>query len=103
MLGALPLPPPAGGTLRASALGQVLLATALYTAPCIAAAQNPPDLLRGTVVDSGGAALPEVAVGIATLRRATRTDSYGHFSLGRLPSGDFELLVRRIGYKPTAL
>ena len=80
-----------------------LFAIALHAAPRASRAQGPANLVRGTVVDSDGTTLPEVAVGIASLHRATRTDSYGHFSLGRLPDGDFEVSVRRIGYAPRTI
>lgn len=56
--------------------------------------------LRGTIVDSAGAPIRDADVGIATLRRLTRTDEKGRFSLGKLPPGRVELSVRRLSYEP---
>jgi hypothetical protein len=60
-------------------------------------------LLRGIVTDSAGNAVREADVGIASLRRLTRTDSNGHFRFTGLRRGDIELSVRRIGYHPKYL
>lgn len=84
-------------------LGPALFVAAFSIGSRPARAQSPPDLLHGTVSDSAGGVLSEVAIGIASLHRATRTDNTGRFSLGRLPAGDFELSVRRIGYAPRTL
>lgn len=89
--------------MQVRALGKILFSIALFSAPGAVRAQTPPDLLRGTVSDSAGGVLAEVAVGIASLHRAARTDNTGRFSLGRLPAGDFEVSVRRIGYAPQTL
>jgi hypothetical protein len=55
-------------------------------------------LLRGIVTDSAGNAVRDADVGIASLRRLTRTDPTGHFTFAGLRRGDIELSVRRIGY-----
>jgi iron complex outermembrane receptor protein len=59
--------------------------------------------LRGTVTDSAGAPLNETAVTIVALHQATRTDDRGRFTFNKLPVGDVELTVRRIGYEPRAV
>jgi len=56
--------------------------------------------LRGTIVDSAGAPIRDADVGVAALRRLTRTDEKGGFELGRLPPGHVDLSVRRLGYEP---
>jgi len=60
------------------------------------------DVLRGTVSDSAGV-LAEAAVGIMSLHLATRTDNQGRFTLGRMPAGEFQVSIRRIGYTPQTL
>ena len=57
-------------------------------------------LLRGIVTDSAGDPIAEAAVAIVALRQATRTDDAGHFTFSKLPLGELEVSVRRIGYEP---
>src|SRR5439155_11026359 len=59
--------------------------------------------LRGTVRDTTGAPLGETAVTIVALHQATRTDDRGRFTFTKLPVGDVELTVRRIGYEPSTV
>jgi hypothetical protein len=60
-------------------------------------------LLRGIVTDSAGDPIAEVAVAIVALHYATRTDDAGRFSFSRLPVGEVEVSVRRIGYEPKTI
>jgi hypothetical protein len=56
--------------------------------------------IRGTVVDSAGRPIQNADVGIVAHRKLTRTDGQGRFSIGKVPSGDIELSVRRLTYEP---
>lgn len=71
---------------------------ALLVASGTAAAQN--GTIRGIVKDSNGVALKEVDVSILALHQLTRSDENGHFTLTKLPRGDHELMVRKLGYNP---
>lgn len=55
--------------------------------------------LQGIVADSTGAPIANADVGIALLRRLTRTDDSGRFAFANLAADSVELSVRRIGYK----
>lgn len=56
--------------------------------------------LRGVVVDTVGVAIGNADIGIAALRRLTRTDELGRFWLDKLAPGDVEVSIRRLGYEP---
>lgn len=56
--------------------------------------------LHGIVTDSAGAPIRDADVGIASLRRLTRTGEQGRFVFDKLPQGKLELSVRRLGYHP---
>jgi outer membrane receptor for ferrienterochelin and colicins len=58
-------------------------------------------VLRGVVVDSADGSLIEAAdVLAASVREVTRTNAKGQFTLSKLPKGQLELTVRRLGYLP---
>jgi hypothetical protein len=59
--------------------------------------------LRGLVMDSSHAPVPGVAVAVVAAHQVTRTDSLGRFTLGKLPPGEVEISLRRIGYQPASL
>ena len=59
--------------------------------------------VRGVVVDSARTPIPEVAVAVVSAHQATRTDDKGRFRLGKLPTGEVEITIRRIGYEPASL
>ena len=59
--------------------------------------------LRGVVVDSSGAPLKDADVGIRVRHLLTRTDDDGRFLLRRIPAGELEISVRRLGYEPQVL
>lgn len=57
--------------------------------------------LRGVVLDSATRARVSGAdVSILSLRQLTQTDDSGRFTLSKLPAGQIELSVRRVGYEP---
>jgi len=57
-------------------------------------------VLRGIVTDSAGDPIADAAVGIVALHQATRTTEDGRFTFVRLPLGEVEVSVRRLGYEP---
>ena len=80
--------------LHRSAIAATLLATvALH-----AAAQQ--GTLRGTVTDSAGKPLADADVAILKFHQLVRTDADGRFVITKLPFGEVELSVRRLGYQP---
>src|SRR3954463_12974022 len=56
--------------------------------------------IRGIVKDSTGIVLKEVDISILTLHQLTRTDEKGTFTLTKLPRGEHELMVRKLGFSP---
>lgn len=60
-------------------------------------------VVRGVVLDSAHAPVPEVAVAVVAVHQVARTDANGHFTLTKLPSGEVEFSIRRIGYEPATL
>lgn len=66
--------------------------------PAVVSAQG---MLRGVIVDSATRAPVAMAdVSILALHMITRADSLGRFTLAKLPKGEAELSIRRIGYEP---
>jgi outer membrane receptor protein involved in Fe transport len=59
--------------------------------------------LRGIVVDTTGAPIRDVDVGIASQRRLSRTGAQGRFELQKLQPGEVEVSVRRLGFEPRKL
>jgi hypothetical protein len=59
--------------------------------------------VRGVVMDSSHSPVPQVAVAVVAAHQVTRTDSLGRFTLTKLPAGDVEISLRRIGYEPAIL
>jgi len=58
-------------------------------------------VLRGVVVDSADRkAITDADIMAASLRQVARSNDKGQFTLTKLPKGDLELTVRRLGYKP---
>lgn len=58
---------------------------------------------HGLILDSTRAPIPEVAVAVISAHQATRTDAQGRFSLAKLPAGEVEFSIRRIGFEPVTL
>jgi carboxypeptidase family protein/TonB-dependent receptor-like protein len=73
---------------------------------CLAAVATAPSkaqtgVLRGIVVDSAnGTPIEDVDILAAALRQVGRSNSKGQFTLTKLPKGELELTIRRLGYKP---
>lgn len=70
---------------------------------CVAEAAGGQDAiatLHGIVVDSAGTPIRQVDVGVVALKRLTRTDDAGRFTLARLPLGVIEVSIRRLSYEP---
>jgi Carboxypeptidase regulatory-like domain/TonB-dependent Receptor Plug Domain len=59
--------------------------------------------LRGVVMDSSHAPVPMVAVAVVAVHQVTRTDSLGRFTLTKLPAGEVQISIRRIGFEPATL
>ena len=60
--------------------------------------------LRGRVVDvANGQSLPQASVFVSKTSIGTVADNSGNFSLAKLPSGSFELVISYIGYETTVL
>jgi len=53
-----------------------------------------------TVADSAGQPLGSVEVKIPSLNRGGRSDMDGHYTFVDLPSGQFQIVARRLGYSP---
>src|SRR5499427_6663980 len=74
----------------------------LLTVTCIAGAQTNSATLTGTVMDSQGAVVPDVAITISSratgLKRQTTTNSEGLFTLPLLPPGVYSLQGQREGF-----
>jgi Carboxypeptidase regulatory-like domain/TonB-dependent Receptor Plug Domain len=81
-------------------LAQALLASGVLSAQWLAAQTGG---VRGLVLDSTQAPVPEVAVAVVAAHQVTRTDQQGRFSLSKLPPGDVEFSIRRIGFQPATL
>jgi iron complex outermembrane receptor protein len=61
---------------------------------------DPAGPVVGVVVDSTGAPLATVVVGVARAWRSAPTEADGSFSLGTLPPGRYHLEATRVGYAP---
>jgi carboxypeptidase family protein/TonB-dependent receptor-like protein len=82
--------------------GTVCMSAALLAAvPESVYAQR--NALRGTVLDTTGAPLQRVDVGVAAAKQLVQTDENGRFYVSRIPDGDVEVMVRRLGYEPQTM
>src|SRR5262249_15368166 len=74
----------------------------LLTVTCIAGAQTNTATLSGTVLDSQGAVVPDVAITISSratgLKRQTTTNSEGLFTLPLLPPGIYSRKAQCEGF-----
>src|SRR5215475_8526397 len=74
----------------------------LLTVTCIAGAQTNTATLTGTVLDSQGAVVPDVAITISSkatgLKRQANTNKEGLFTLPLLPPGIYLLQAQREGF-----
>ena len=60
-------------------------------------------VLRGVVLDTTGAPIPNADVGIVALKRLARTDDSGRFVLADIKAGPVQLSVRRLAFEPRKL
>jgi carboxypeptidase family protein/TonB-dependent receptor-like protein len=82
--------------------GTVGMSAALLAAvPADVCAQR--NALSGTVLDTAGAPIIRADVSVAAVRQLVQTDDRGRFYVPRLPDGDVEVMVRRLGYEPQRL
>jgi hypothetical protein len=84
---------------RIRCIGLCTVASFLSLSGGVAHAQGAATL-HGVVVDTTGAPVRNADVGIASLKRLTRTDDDGRFTLGRLPVGSVDISIRRLSYEP---
>jgi hypothetical protein len=87
---------------RSFAVFWVLLMLNFIFLACIAGAQTNSATLSGTVMDTQGAVVPDVAITISSkstgLKRQTTTNSEGLFTLPLLPPGIYSLQAQREGF-----
>src|SRR5512140_3207483 len=57
------------------------------------------DTLRGTVVDTAGAPIPDVSVSLVEVGRSTSTNGDGAFVFANVPRARQTLAVRRVGFE----
>lgn len=62
-------------------------------------------MVRGTVSDSQGVAIPKLCVSVFTevghkLMMSCKTNENGDFEISRLPSGDYRLVAKYPGFCP---
>lgn len=80
-----------------------LLAAGVMAASVAATALAQDGAVRGRVTDSAGVAIADADVAIVEIHALTRTDGQGRFTLSKVPRGEHELSVRRLGYQPTTV
>lgn len=78
-----------------------LTAVVLFGHGVIARAQD--GTVRGTVSDSTGKPIPDADIAIVELHQLTRTDAAGRFTFTKLPRGEHEVSIRRLGYAPDSI
>jgi hypothetical protein len=66
-----------------------------------AAGDSTHSVLIGTVRDAKGIPVPDAEVTVAS--KASRTDSYGRFTIADLLAGSTSVVVRRLGYAPAKI
>src|SRR5262249_22841664 len=88
--------------VRSFAVLWVVLALNFIVLTCIAGAQTNTATLSGTVMDSAGAVVPNVAITVSSkatgLKRQATTNNEGLFTLPLLPPGKYSLQAQREGF-----
>ncbi len=74
---------------------------ALLACVAITAVRAGAQQISGRVLDSLGAAIPEVRVSVIEANRSTVTDADGNYLLAGLPAGTFGVSFAAIGFAPT--
>lgn len=85
--------------LRPSRLVAYMFGTLAFF-PASPFAQESQGRIRGTVLDSLGSALSGAQITVDSSSMRTVTGGSGEFHLSRVPAGNVELRVRRLGYRP---
>jgi hypothetical protein len=80
-----------------------LLAACVMVASFTATALAQDGVVRGRVTDSAGVAIADADVAIIEIHELTRTDAQGRFTLAKVPRGEHEVSVRRLGYQPATI
>ncbi|HEY4139056.1 MAG TPA: carboxypeptidase regulatory-like domain-containing protein [Casimicrobiaceae bacterium] len=79
----------------------LLAAITVFGAASVMLAQD--GVVRGRVTDSAGVAIQDADVSIIEVHALTRTNAQGQFTLSKVPPGEHEVSVRRLGYRPTMI
>ncbi len=85
--------------LRSSRIVAYMLGTLAFF-PASPFAQESQGTIRGTVLDSLGSALSGAQITVDSSTMRTVTGASGEFRLSRVPPGNVELRIRRLGYRP---
>ncbi|HUQ98500.1 MAG TPA: SusC/RagA family TonB-linked outer membrane protein [Gemmatimonadaceae bacterium] len=80
-------------------IGNLIALVAVLAAIPFASASAQTGTISGTVVDRGGAPLPNAQVIVRGTRMGTQTDAGGHFRISGIPGSSAVLEIRRLGYK----
>jgi len=67
---------------------------------CVGVVPSWASQVRGSVTSSEGEPIPAAAVALPALGRGALTDSLGAFSLSDVPSGEYLLVARAVGFLP---
>ncbi|MDB4924007.1 carboxypeptidase-like regulatory domain-containing protein [Mucilaginibacter sp.] len=89
---------PLNEALRLMFLGQPLDYTMYKRTIVIKEVAQQTYSISGTVKDENGTILTGVIVFITNTKKATSTDGYGKFILNGLPTGDYELVAKMVGF-----
>lgn len=82
---------------------QSLVVACVMAVSGAAAARAQDGSVRGRVTDSAGVAVADADVAIVEIHVLTRTDAQGRFTLAKVPRGQYEVSVRRLGYQPATI
>lgn len=80
-----------------------LLAAALLAVAAGETARAQDGVVRGRVADSAGVSIPDADVAIVAIHALSRTDAQGRFAISKVAPGEYEISIRRLGYKATTV
>jgi hypothetical protein len=94
-----------GGRVIRAVLFSTTLGVALVLYPVTLVAQTQTGSISGTVRDSAGLRLDQVAIGVVSGDRTPRTQSSasGNYRISAIGAGKIRLFARRVGYAPETL
>lgn len=87
----------------ARSIASLMSAALVLLSPARSDAQDTTVVLTARVLDNNGAPVGEAEVFIVKLDRAVRTGTDGIFRVTGVPSGRYEVGVRKVGYLPRAI